>query len=623
MSGIVGIVNQDGEPVDRELLWRLTNALTYRGPDAQEIWVDGNVGFGHTMLRTTWEAENEKQPLTLDRLLWLTADARIDGREELIAKLEAKLHRKLSISDRSNGAKGCHNDADLILLAYEAWSDDCTKHLIGDFSFAIWNSPEHRLFCARDHFGIKPFFYTRTGNTFVFSNTLNCLRTFPGLSDELDERFIGDFLLFDMCCDTAITAFSNIKRLPPAHQLSISCENLTVKRFWSLPSNRKLVYPRPKDYLDQFNLLLDQALKDRLRTNRVAVFMSGGLDSSTVATNAWEQLSKDARGYDLRACTIVYDKLFYDPERHYSGLVAEKLNIPIDYLVADDYELYEGGKGADGYHPEPIHDPLRKVALDSYLEAGQHSRVVLTGYGLDPALTPSHSHAIDLIKRLELFSLAKDASWFLARGEFPRLGLRESAKKFLRLSKENNHLEFPTWLNASFVHRAKLRERWSEIMFEPLPTFSNKPQAYRSLVAPFWTSRFERDDPGVTFANVENRYPFFDLRLLTFLLALPAVPWCIGKELIRIAMRDRLPDEVRLRPKTPLMGDPIFERHKKNDLSWSDDYKPPSSLNEYVDVALIPRLTELNKSYDLWTNLRPLSLSFWLAEFFLKTPRKR
>src|SRR5882724_3656061 len=86
VSGIVGIINLDGTPVDRALLMRMTEFMSFRGPDAQEIRIDGNVGFGHTMLRTTFEAETEKQPLTLDGKLWLSGDVRIDGRPELISE---------------------------------------------------------------------------------------------------------------------------------------------------------------------------------------------------------------------------------------------------------------------------------------------------------------------------------------------------------------------------------------------------------------------------------------------------------------------------------------------------------------------------------------------------------
>ena len=169
MSGIVGIVNLDGAPVDRELLRRMTDFMAYRGPDAQEIWNDGPVGFGHAMLRTTWEAETERQPLSFDGNVWLTADARIDARADLIAKLEAKGRA---------GAK-LANDAELILHAYHAWGDDCVNHLIGDFAFAIWDGRESRVFCARDHFGVKPFYYAQRRHFFVFSNTLAFTRRFP------------------------------------------------------------------------------------------------------------------------------------------------------------------------------------------------------------------------------------------------------------------------------------------------------------------------------------------------------------------------------------------------------------------------------------------------------------
>src|SRR5918999_5613500 len=137
MSGILGIINLDGSPVDRQLLWRMTGSMSHRGPDEQQIWIDGNVGFGHTMLSTTFEAETEKQPLSLDGEIWLTADARIDDRVELISALEAKLDRDIRVpllSPRSGPSFRGPNDAELILYAYEAWGEDCVKHLIGDFA---------------------------------------------------------------------------------------------------------------------------------------------------------------------------------------------------------------------------------------------------------------------------------------------------------------------------------------------------------------------------------------------------------------------------------------------------------------------------------------------------------
>ena len=188
MSGIVGIVNLDGAPVDRDLLWHMTQSMAYRGPDSQDIWVDGSVGFGHAMLRTTWEAQTESQPLTLDGKIWLIADARIDGREELTAKLETKLGRKPLLRE----TKRFLNDAELILLAYEAWDEQLVDYLIGDFSFAIWDSRHRKLVCARDHFGVKPFYYAKS------SHSLEIRERGSATTEKLRTGNFGDAILFQL-----------------------------------------------------------------------------------------------------------------------------------------------------------------------------------------------------------------------------------------------------------------------------------------------------------------------------------------------------------------------------------------------------------------------------------------
>jgi asparagine synthase (glutamine-hydrolysing) len=242
MSGIVGIVNTDGAPVDRGLLVRLTASLDYRGPDARAVWIDGHVGFGHTMLRTTDESVNERQPLCLDGSVWITADARVDGRAELRDKL----------GNESVAGLDTVTDVELILHAYRRWDTACVDHLLGDFAFAIWDGRKQRLFCARDHFGVKPFFYARVGTALLFGNTLNCLRLHPGVSDTLNEVAIGDFLLFGTNQDPATTTFSDLRRLPGAHCLTWSRDRVDVSRYWSLPIDGHIRYKRSRDYVDHF-----------------------------------------------------------------------------------------------------------------------------------------------------------------------------------------------------------------------------------------------------------------------------------------------------------------------------------------------------------------------------------
>ena len=185
-------------------------------------------------------------------------------------------------------------DAELILRAYRVWGEQCVDHLLGDFVFAIWDAPRQRLFCARDQFGVKPFFYAQLGSLFLFSNTLDCIRQHPAVSNKLNDLAIADFLLFDMNQDPATTSFADIQRLPPAHTLT--CEagpRLSSPLLDSFRRSARSFQARPKNTSSASCELLDTAVADRLRTHSVAVFMSGGLDSPTVAASAKRVLSRN------------------------------------------------------------------------------------------------------------------------------------------------------------------------------------------------------------------------------------------------------------------------------------------------------------------------------------------
>src|SRR6516165_9557719 len=153
MSGIVGILHLDQSPVDRNMLQALTDFLTFRGPDAQQIWVNGPVGFGHTLLKTAAESETEHQPFSLDGATWIVADARLDARADLIARLEGQSEH----GPDQHGLEAAP-DVELLLRSYLAWGENCVDHLLGDFAFGIWDGPRQRLFCGRDHLGVKPFY---------------------------------------------------------------------------------------------------------------------------------------------------------------------------------------------------------------------------------------------------------------------------------------------------------------------------------------------------------------------------------------------------------------------------------------------------------------------------------
>jgi len=607
VSGLVGMVRMDGAPVDHGLLEQMTSFLSFRGPDAQGVWKDGPAGLGHAMLRMALESLKERQPCTLDGQVWIAADARLDDRSSLIERLAAE------------GRRCFRDDPDAVLLlhAYHAWGEQCVEHLLGDFAFAIWDAPRQRLFCARDPFGVKPFFYARAGNCFVFSNTLDCIRIHPAVTDKLNDLAIADFLLFDFNQDLSTTSFADIQRLPPAHALTLSSGVARLHRYWTLPVETPLRYKQEREYVEHYRELLRRAVEDRLRTESVGVLMSGGLDSASVSATAKQAGTSPPR---VRAYTIVLDKLIPDEERHYAGQVAQALGIPIEYLAADNYELYERWREPEMRTPEPLHDPLFAIMLDQLLQVAVHHRVVLTGEGGDPSLSTSvSSYARQLIRARQLGRFFKDfARYWWAEGRLSRLYLR-TRLRVLRERSRRRPFDFP-WLNEEFTLGLDLRSRWAEINHQPAPDHPLRPTAYQALLSPLWPFLFEVYEPGVTRLLIEVRYPLFDLRLVRYLLRIPPVPWCTDKEIVRVAMQGVLPEPVRLRRKTPMRADPLPAILRRGGGQWRDRLAPAPELAKYVDWRRIPRVTGHEDSAQAWNHLRPISLNFWLQFMSSREP---
>jgi asparagine synthase (glutamine-hydrolysing) len=599
MSGIAGTVELSGGPVDRALVERMTACLAFRGPDARGVWTGGEAGLGHALLRTTAEAEHEQQPATLDGLAWITADARLDGRADLIRELRA-------------GGRDCPataTDPQLILHAYALWGERAVAHLLGDFSFGLWDSRERKLFCARDPFGVKPFFYAQAADALVFSNTLNCVRLCPGVSDELDEQFIGDFLLFATSLDADRTAFQAVRRLPPAHALVAAGGGVATRRYWSLPLDPPTRFRHARDYVERFRELFEQSVRDRLRTRRAGVLMSGGLDSTSVAATAKKVLTQAGEPFALEAYTTVFDRVVPYAERRYARLAAEGLGIPIHFFVVDDYQLFQGCDDGAARSSEPINNPLVLAALDHLRTVAAKTRMALSGLGGDPALSSLISrHCRELIRQGHVAQLAQDVGHYLtAEGRISRLYVRGRLGGWLRRGPAA--ATYPEWLAPDFEKRLDLPARWSEFRRPEAPQGALRPEAYELLNDPKWAYIFEGYDPGRTAVPLEVRHPFFDLRLLRFLLSLPALPWCSDKEILRGAMKGLLPEAIRLRPKTPIRGDP-FAAHRA-DLAkvLGDAFVPVPELARFVLWSAVP---DLAKKKEFLPALGPLSLNFWL-----------
>jgi len=603
MSGIVGIVHLDGAPIDRGLLSRMTDFMAFRGPDAREIWVDGNVGFGHTLLKTTDESERERQPFTLDGRVWIVADARVDARSELIPKLKAHGHDDLSPAA---------TDVELILRSYQVWGEDCVEHLLGDFAFAIWDGPHKRFFCARDHLGVKPLFYAHLCQKLIFINRLDCIRQHPQLSDRLNDLAIADFLMFELNQDKAATTFGDIQRVPPAYSATCSEGDLKLRHYWTLPIDEPVYFRRNDDYIDRFRELLSGAVGDRLRTDRVGIFMSGGLDSPTLAATANRLLRGRFDNPAVCAFTIAYDG--YDEERHYAGLVASQLGIPIKFHGWNGDTFDPDWHRSPFHTPEPVPYPARLNSDFVFMrQVAAHSRVALFGEGPDNALRYEWRPFLSYLARQGRFGrLCYDVCRHaILHRRIPLLPtiLLPTIRRILKLrfSGEKETVFFPDWFNREFENRLQLHARWDRLRVEPASPHAVRPVGHSSFYIPLWQAIFETSDPAFTRSALEVRHPFIDLRLLRYLLAVPAMPWCRSKYLIRRAMRGLLPEEVLHRPKAPVVHDPWTEHLQRCALS---PLVAEAGLKQYVDVdrarASVGDRTRFRVDF------RPRALSYWL-----------
>ncbi len=603
MSGIVGIYHRNGAPIERTLLQSLVDSLSYRGPDSRDCWMDRSIGLGHAMLRTTRESLGERQPSNLEGRFWITADARLDSRAELTAELQ-----------RSGGAvRPNAPDSELILHAYAIWGTPCVEHLRGDFSFGVWDTRNKQLFCARDHFGIKPFYYTQRQGLFVFSNTLNCMRMHPDVSGELNDAAIGDFLLFGLNYNTATTSFRDIQRLPPAHSLSISPEGINIKRYWAPPTDGRIRYSKPEEYVENFQSLLQAAVEDRLRTDRVGILLSGGLDSSSVAAVTKEVSGKCGQKTEIRGYTSVFESLIPDEEGRYARGVGKFLEIPIQFQPLDRVELFEGWDDPELSFPEPLDNPLLGGFLESCRNISADCRVLLSGEGSDNLMDfQMWPYAGDLRRRGEWRRLLTELANYIWVRPFPWRGIRA---RFLRLfGKELGMPVFPEWISRDFAKDMKLKERWKEWGMHPNLPLEHPihPRAYASLSLPQWTHMFEQENAGVTRFPVETRYPFLDLRIVNYLLALPPFPWFFQKMLLREAMTGRLPETVRMRPKTPVQSDTLSEQFRRTGIERLKQMHWSKDIDKYIDrSALIPPHGKMNPE-QLSNSLRPYCLNIWL-----------
>lgn len=368
----------DGRTASQADLGRMMEALSHRGPDGTDIWREGPVAFGHLMFYATPESRQEMLPLVdaTDPIV-LTADARIDNRAELLDLLDL------------NGRSGSVSDSELILAAYKEWGEQCPDKLIGVFAFAVWDGRRQTLFCARDHFGVKPFYYAyEPGGLFAFGSEIKALLELEEVSDQLSEARVADFLTL-MMEDKVSTSYSEVQRLPAAHTLTVDPEGMETRSYWSLDPSREVHYDTQEEYEEAFREVFEEAVRCRLRSaSPVGTHLSGGLDSSSVTCVARDIMAEED---DLPLSTFsnIFEDLPPCDEQPYINAVLEQGGLEPHYLHADRFGPLSDWENASAHEDEVYTGPNHFLVWHLAQTVRESDvRVVLDGF--DGDTTVSH-----------------------------------------------------------------------------------------------------------------------------------------------------------------------------------------------------------------------------------------
>jgi asparagine synthase (glutamine-hydrolysing) len=587
MSFLV-VFNSDGAPVDSERIRaqhdEVSQNIKFLGPACQTAMMWANSS-------TDLEYKDVRHAVELDERFWLLGRVRLDGRDELCAALFAS---------------ETEPDALLCLRAYARWSENCVDHLRGDFCFALWDGVRHVLFCARDQLGVRPMFYARLKNSWLISDSLDTVACYSGLTGDLDDLWIADFLINGYCVDFDRTVYKNIKRLAPAHLLVASLGDSVPKRYWALEVDEPIVYRHRRDYLAHFHEVLSRAVGDRLPPGRVGIVMSGGLDSTTLAAKALEVTGDASR---VVAYTYYFDHLISDEERHFSALVARKLKLAHTLRAIDDG--YDPQLFDLGAQPQEPGGPSMSSSFHRAVETEMQSqaKVWFYGEGPDDALTFEwQSYLRWLINRRDWMRLGGTIAQYL-RGKEAREWLITVKKMTTRREETEAILQpaFPQWIHKDLIERLDLGARTHSYTDLYRRTHPWRPRAIAAFRNPLVQLYLESHDPVISGTYLDHRHPFLDLSVLIFMLRTPPIPWARRKLLTREAMQGVLPEEVLRRDKAPLVADPRTKVVRKMPL-------PPLLANEtlrrFVDPAKLPDGFQLQSGIDPFAKLR--ALNNWL-----------
>lgn len=584
MCGIAGIYHLRGEryPGLGHALDVMNGLQRHRGPDGEGVWEHraGSVGFGHRRLSII-DLASGQQPMRDAGGNWVTYNGEIYNYLELRDELGPD-----SFATRS--------DTEVILRAYRKWGQDCVSRFRGMFAFALWDEANQTLFCARDRFGIKPFYYAVTGGAFYFVSEIKAL--LPFLQDiRTDLQGFKEYVTFQFCL-AGRTLFEGVSELAPGHVLVAKHGTIETRRYWEVWYDLDFDHTA-KYFEERIHALLDESVQLHLRSDvPVGAYVSGGLDSGIVASLAAQRQGEGFQGFTGRfPLGPAYD------ESRYAQDLAKWRGFELHEAEITAFDFVEQMQRVIYHLDYPVAGPGSFPQYMVARLAARHRKVVLGGQGGDEIFGGYARYLIAYFE--QCIKAAIDGTMhsgnFIVTYEsiIPNLGALREYKPLLQEFWRQGLFEDLDRRYFRLINRARdLGDEinWAAIeRYTPYDTFQGifrgqnvQKESYFDSMTHFdfktlLPALLHVEDRMSMAHGLESRVPFLDHPLIELAATIPSnVKFMNGrmKHVLKNAMRGVLPDSIANR--TDKMGFPVPLQE------WVTQ---PGSVQEFVRDVLSSR----------------------------------
>lgn len=579
MCGIAGVFHYRGTgTVTDAHVTAMRDTLVHRGPDDAGTFIspDRTVGLGSRRLKIIDLSPTGHMPMTdASGRFTVTYNGEVYNFKELRTELEARGHRF-----RSTG------DTEVILEAYREYGPECVKRFNGMFAFALWDEKERTLFCARDHVGVKPFYYALQNGAFFFASEIQAILAHPDFKKEFNEEGASLYLTFSST-PAPHTLFRDVKKLPPAHRLTLTTGGEpSIEEYWSpLVSGANLAGSGEEYFRDEIRRLLRDSIRSQMVSDvPFGCFLSGGIDSSTNAT-----LMSEALGTPVETFSVGSKGFGQYNEFEYSRRTARTIGARTHETLIDEASAIEFLERFPALMDDPVGDQaclplyyLARLARENgviVVQVGEGSDELFAGYETYrsaqrlytslwrflerlPAPVRRLPYAVSSLSQSPRLDFAKEYLYRLAEGEEPFWGLAFAfgGHHLRSLLTPAAHTRLGAVPAAAIINNlyAAVDAADSHADFLKRITYIELKQRLGEFL-------LMRADKMIMAHSVEGRVPFLDRRLVELSFHIPtALKFKNGepKYILKRAVEGIIPDDV-IRRKKQGFGTPISEWLRK------------------------------------------------------------